>query len=34
MPLILETLLLMTLAYLLGLAVGWLLFRPRRQGFL
>lgn len=35
MPLIVETLLLVAIAYALGLGIGWLLFgRPKRQGFL
>jgi hypothetical protein len=35
MPLLVETLLLVTAAWLIGLAVGWLLFgRKRREGFL
>lgn len=33
-PLILETLSVTTLAYLLGLALGWLLWGRRREGFL
>ena len=35
MPLLAETLILVTVAYLLGVGVGWLLSRRRRrQGFL
>ena len=35
MPLVAETALLAALAYLIGLALGWLLWgRPRREGFL
>ena len=34
MPLLAETLLLAAAAYLVGLGLGWLLFRPKRQGFL
>jgi len=35
MPLLVETLLLVALAYLAGLGIGWLLFgRKKRQGFL
>jgi hypothetical protein len=35
MPLLGETLLLIALAYLVGLGIGWLLFgRKKRQGFL
>jgi hypothetical protein len=35
MPLIVETLILVTIAYLLGVGVAWLLWgRKRRQGFL
>ncbi len=34
LPLILESALLVTIAYLIGIALGWVLFRPRRQGFL
>jgi len=35
MPLLVETLLLVALAYLVGLGIGWLLFgRKKRQGFL
>ena len=35
MPLIVETLLLVAVAYALGLGIGWLLFgRKKRQGFL
>ncbi len=34
LPLIAETLLLVLGAYLLGVALAWLLFRPRREHFL
>ena len=34
MPLLAETLLLVAGAYALGLAIGRLLFRPRREHFL
>ena len=35
MPLLIETLILVLLAWLVGLGIGWLLFgRPKRQGFL
>ena len=35
MPLLVETLLLCALAYLVGLALGWLLFgRKKRESFL
>ena len=34
MPLLLETELLVVLAYVLGVGIGRLLFRPRRQTFL
>ena len=35
MPLLVETLLLVAMAYLLGLGLGWLLFgRAKREGFL
>jgi len=33
-PLIVETLLLVAAAYLVGIGVGWLIFRPKREGFL
>jgi hypothetical protein len=34
LPLLLETMILAALAYLIGLALGWLLWgRPRREGF-
>jgi len=33
-PLIAETLALTAFFYLIGLGVGWVFFRPRRQGFL
>lgn len=31
MPLLLETLILIALAYCVGVGLGWLLFRPRRN---
>jgi hypothetical protein len=34
MPLLLETELLVALAFLAGLGLGWLVFRPRRETFL
>jgi hypothetical protein len=34
MPLIAETLLLVAAAYLVGVGIGWLTFRPRRETFL
>ena len=34
MPLLLETLFLTVLAYTIGLGLGWLLFRRRRQTYL
>ena len=34
MPLLAETLLLAAVAYLVGLGLGWLIFRPRRTGYL
>lgn len=33
-PLIAEVLGLVALAWLIGLALGWLIFRPRREGYL
>ena len=33
-PLLVETWLLVAAAYLLGLGLGWLLFRPKRETFL
>jgi len=33
-PLIVETLLLVVAAYLVGIGIGWLIFRPKREGFL
>ena len=33
-PLLAELLGLAALAYLIGVAIGWLVFRPRREGFL
>ena len=34
MPLIVETLLLVAAAYLIGVGIGWRIFRPRRETFL
>lgn len=34
MPLLLETELLVVAAYLIGVGIGWLLFRPKRETFL
>ena len=34
MPLLAETLLLALAAYLAGVGLGWLLFRPRRETYL
>ncbi|MDQ4087670.1 MAG: hypothetical protein M3177_06650 [Pseudomonadota bacterium] len=34
MPLILETELLVALAYLIGIGLGWLIFRPKRESYL
>ena len=34
MPLLIETLLLVAIAYLIGVGIGWVIFRPRREGFL
>ena len=34
MPLILETELLVIVAYLIGVGLGWVIFRPRRETFL
>jgi hypothetical protein len=34
MPLLLETEILVTIFYLLGVALGWRLFRPQRSTFL
>ena len=34
MPLIVETLLLVVPAFLIGVGIGWLIFRPRRETFL
>lgn len=35
MPLIVETLLLIALAYLIGVGIGWVLFgRPKKTSFL
>lgn len=33
-PLLVETWLLVALAYLAGVGVGWVLFRPKRESFL
>jgi hypothetical protein len=34
MPLIAETELLVVIAYLIGVALGWRIFRPKREGYL
>lgn len=34
MPLLAETELLVAIAYLIGIGIGWLIFRPKRQGYL
>ena len=34
MPLLVETLLLAAAAWAAGLGIGWVLFRPKRRGFL
>jgi hypothetical protein len=34
MPLFAETELLVLLFYLIGVGIGWLIFRPRRETFL
>lgn len=34
MPLLVETLILTALAYLIGVGLGWLFFRPKRETFL
>lgn len=34
MPLLIETEILVLVAFALGLGVGWLLFRPKRDSFL
>jgi hypothetical protein len=34
MPLLAETLILVVLAYLIGVGLGWLLFRRRKSSFL
>jgi hypothetical protein len=34
LPLIVETLLITAAAYLIGVGVGWRIFRPRRETFL
>ena len=34
MPLILETWILVALAYLIGVGLGWVFFRPKRETFL
>ena len=34
MPLLAETLLLAAAAYLAGFGIGWIVFRPKRRGFL
>ncbi len=33
-PLLVETWLLVAAAYLLGICLGWVLFRPKRESFL
>lgn len=34
MPLILETWILVAVAYLIGVGLGWVFFRPKRETFL
>jgi hypothetical protein len=34
MPLFTETELLVVIAYLVGIGIGWLFFRPKRETFL
>ena len=34
MPLLADTLLLAAAAYLIGFGIGWIVFRPRRTGYL
>jgi len=34
LPLLAETLVLVALAYLIGVGLGWVFFRPKREGFL
>lgn len=34
LPLLVETMLLAVLAWLIGLGIGWALFRPKRRTFL
>ena len=34
MPLLAETELLVIAAFLIGFGLGWLLFRPKREGYL
>lgn len=34
MPLLVETEAIVALAYLIGVGIGWRLFRPKRQGYL
>ena len=34
MPLIVETEMLVAAAYLIGIGIGWLIFRPKRETFL
>lgn len=34
LPLLVETWILVGIAFLIGLGLGWLIFRPRREGFL
>jgi hypothetical protein len=33
-PLIVETEMLVAAAYLIGIGIGWLIFRPKRETFL
>ena len=34
MPLLVETEAFVALAYLIGVGIGWRLFRPKKQGYL
>ena len=34
MPLFVETELIVAAAYFIGVGIGWLIFRPRREGYL
>lgn len=34
MPLLLETLIALVIAYLAGVAIAWLLFRPKKDSYL